>query len=146
MIGEFKPSPIDPGCSILSYQAQHNFTLRYKNRKVGVIDEKDSSLKERELGTYWLGHPRRRGYEGIDLVAGGPETLPGNYLNLWRGFGVEAKQGKYPLIRSHMRDVLANHDPLADLYIWNWNAWLVQHPDKQAVYLRRALPGNGWQC
>jgi hypothetical protein len=145
LIGEFIPSSIDAGCSILSYQASHAFTLRYKNQKVGEIDEEDFSLKKRELGSYWLSHTKRRGYEGTDLVAGGSETLPGNRLNLWRGFGVEAKQGKYPLIRAHMRDILANGDPLADQYIWNWNAWLVQHPDKQAevALVLQGLKGAG---
>ncbi len=124
LIGEFVPSSIDPKCTILSLQAPTAFATRYGNQKVGIVGE-DGKNTHQELGRHWLKHGDRRSYEGMDLVPNGPPILPGNRLNLWRGFGVEPKQGDYPLIKAHLREVLANGSRPALEYIWRWTAWAV---------------------
>jgi hypothetical protein len=63
-------------------------------------------------------------------VPNGPAILPGNRLNLWRGFGVTPKKGNWSLIRKHIKEVLANGDLKADDYIIRWVAWGIQHPDE----------------
>jgi len=68
---------------VLSFQAPAAFATRYGNQKVGVVKEEDGSSSYRELGRYWLKHPDRRSYEGIELVPNGLQVLPGNRLNLW---------------------------------------------------------------
>jgi hypothetical protein len=145
VVGEFIPSPIDAKCVIPSYQSGAAFTMRYANQKVGIINPEDFKQTHKELGTYWLKHRLRRSYEGLDLVANGPPELPGNRLNIWRGFGVEAKQGKYPVLRWHLDNILSNGDPLAAKYNWNWSAWAVQHPDEQAevALCFQGLKGTG---
>jgi hypothetical protein len=51
------------------------------------------------------------------------------HLNLWRGFGVEARKGSWKLMRDHIYNVLGAGDPKASLYIERWLAYTVQHPD-----------------
>jgi hypothetical protein len=126
LVGEFFPSSIDPNCWVLSFQAPTAFATRYGNPKVSFINEDDGSTSYRELGRYWLKHRDRRGFEGIELMPNGPPILPSNRLNLWRGWGVTPRQGEYPLIKSHLRDVLANGDLEAERYNWKWTAWAVQ--------------------
>jgi hypothetical protein len=130
VVGEFVVSPIDPNAKVLSFQRPADFATRYAN--CFIVEIKNGKTTHRELGRYWLRHPRRRSYEGIGLDPKGPKVLPGNRLNLWRGFGVKPKRGEYPMLRAHIKDVLANGDELAKTYIWNWGAWAVQNPDKQA--------------
>lgn len=145
LIGEFIPSSIDPNCRILSLQAPAPFATRYGNQKVGIFNGDDDSTTYQELGRYWLKHRDRLSYEGIELVPDGPLVLPGNRLNLWRGWGVEPKQGEYPLIKSHLAKILANGDPLAERYNWNWAAWAVQNPGLPAevALAFRGLKGTG---
>jgi hypothetical protein len=80
------------------------------------------------LGTYWIGHRKRRGYEGVDLVPNAPQELPDGKLNLWRGFDVEPRKGDWPLLAQHVVTILANGDPKAAEYILRWIAWCLQHP------------------
>jgi uncharacterized protein DUF5906 len=129
LIGEFVPSSIDPKRTVLSWQSPHAFMTRYGNQKVGVVQE-DTTTAYKDLGWYWLKHRDRRSYEGIELVPNGPAILPGNRLNLWRGFGVTPKKGNWSLIRKHIKEVLADGDPKADDYIIRWVAWGFQHPDE----------------
>jgi hypothetical protein len=84
-------------------------------------------------------------YEGIDLVPGGPEVLSNNRLNLWRGWGVEPKQGTWPLMAAHIRDVLADGDEQAALYIFRWIAWALQNPGKcaEVALVFRGAKGTG---
>jgi hypothetical protein len=77
---------------------------------------------------WWLCHPQRRQYEGLDLVPNGPMVLPGNKLNLWQGWGVEPEPGEWSLIRQHIVDVLAAGDPAFADYVLRWCAWKFQNP------------------
>jgi len=122
------PSPIDECAAVLTplFQTFGQFRDRYSNQYVTV--EEDT----KHLGAYWLNHRERRTYEGIDLVPCGPEVLSGNRLNLWRGWGVEPRQGQWPLMDQHIRDVLANGSADAYQYIIRWTAWTFQNPNKQA--------------
>jgi hypothetical protein len=79
------------------------------------------------LAPVWLAHPYRRQYEGLDLVPNGPAVLEGNRLNLWRGWGVEARQGEWGLMQRHIEEVLANGDPEFAKYIVRWCAWVFQN-------------------
>ena len=38
---------------------------------------------------------------GIVFEPGGPLDVPDDMLNLWRGFGIEPKQGDWSLLRNH---------------------------------------------
>lgn len=63
-------------------------------------------------------------------MPGKPNIVDG-YLNLWLGFGVEARQGDWHLMRAHIREVLANGNDDLDDYITKFSAWKVQNPGER---------------
>jgi hypothetical protein len=138
LVGEMQPNPIGSG-EVLSLQSVDAFKTWYSNQTI-VVGNKP---RRRPLGVAWLEHPKRRQYEGVDLVPNAPKELPNGNLNLWRGFGVEAKQGKWPLMLRHIGRVLANGDPGATRYILGWMAWGVQHPGEPAEVALVLRGGKG---
>jgi hypothetical protein len=121
IVMEFVPGP-DGRLTELSYQTFGSIRERYSNRYVM------SGGKPTGLAQHWLSHPNRRQYEGLDLIPEGPQLLPNGYLNLWRGWGVDAKPGRWPLLRRHVEEVLANGDARFADYIIRWTAWALQNP------------------
>jgi hypothetical protein len=117
VIMEFVPSNVTPGTTEPAYQTFTSFRERYLNQYVY-----DGGGKRMSLGQFWLAHQRRRQYEGLDLVPHGPEVLPGNIFNLWRGWGVDPKEGDWSLLRKHVDEVLADGDPKFAEYILHWIA------------------------
>jgi hypothetical protein len=116
---------------MLSLQSVEAFKTWYANRKMRVRDAA-GNLKSKPLGAAWLEHPKRRQYEGVDLVPNEPNELPNGKLNLWRGYGVAPQKGRWSLMARHIRDALANGDPKAAEYIFRWIAWSFQHPGELA--------------
>jgi phage/plasmid-associated DNA primase len=60
-------------------------------------------------------------------------------LNLWLGFAVRPHAGSWDLLKSHIRGVICNNDPVVFAYLLDWMADLVQRPAYQgevAVVLR----------
>jgi hypothetical protein len=121
---EWKPNEMWPETVDMEHQTFAAFKERYMNRYLPVSD----GSKPMSVAGWWLCHPRRRQYEGLDLVPNGPAVLPGNKLNLWQGWGVEAASGDWPLIRRHIVDILAADDPAFAEYIVRWCAWKFQNP------------------
>jgi hypothetical protein len=129
VVMEWVPSLVVPGSKELSYQKFGTLRERYSNRYVEEVVGRKTDGKP--LGNWWLKHPQRRQYEGIDLVANAPGVLPGNRLNLWRGFGVLPVQGDWSLIDNHIYEVLANGDRDFYQYIIHWAAWKFQNADRR---------------
>ena len=76
------------------------------------------------IGQYWLGHHERQQFRGVTFVPAGPKVL-NECLNLWQGWGVEAKRGDWGLIRRHIAEVVASgNEEFAD-YIIRWIAWSI---------------------
>jgi hypothetical protein len=94
---------------------------------------KDPELKEKtvKLPEWWLGHPRRRQYEGLTLDPTTKDAVVGGRLNIWRGFGVKPVQGDCGLFMDHLRFV-AGGDEGRFQYILHWLAWTVKNPSKRA--------------
>ena len=80
---------------------------------------------------WWLTHRQRRQHRGITFLPGGLEIV-NECLNLWQGWGVEAKLGDWSLIREHIELVLAGGNEEFALYIVRWIAWAIQNPAAQA--------------
>ena len=120
----------------LQLQQVDSFKLWFRNQYVQIQGD-DGSVRKRPLGDYWLGHRDRRQYEGLDLLPAKPPELPNGKLNLWRGYGVDARPGDWSRMNSHIHDVLAAGHPKAAEYILRWAAWCVQHPGE--VYATAAL-------
>ena len=49
---------------------------------------------------------------------------------MWRGFGVEPKQGDWSLMRNHIHDVICSGNEEHFQYLIRWMAYGVQHPDR----------------
>jgi Family of unknown function (DUF5906) len=138
VVMEWIPSVITSGGKELAYQSFTAFKERYLNRYVQIGHQNHASL-----GPYWLSHPHRRQYEGLDLVPNGPSLLPGNYLNLWRGWGVDPKKGSWRLIERHIIEVLANGDQRFEDYIKRSTAWKFQNPALPTEVVLALLGGKG---
>jgi Bifunctional DNA primase/polymerase, N-terminal/Primase C terminal 2 (PriCT-2)/Family of unknown function (DUF5906) len=143
LVGEMVRNPMGSG-QMLSLQRVNDFKTWYSNRKITVRDNKGKK-KTKNLGAFWIEHPKRRQYEGVDLLPDAPTVLPNGYLNLWRGFGVDPTQGQWPLVFGHICEVLANGDRKAAQYILRWIAWSVQHPGMRAevALVFRGNKGSG---
>lgn len=102
-----------------------------------------SGRQTRPIGDAWLEWPGRRTYQGILFAPG--KTLPPEYLNLWRGFGVTPKPGKWTKMRAHIRDVICSGDPKLDAYVMGWLARAVQFPGQpgEVALVLRGKQGTG---
>jgi hypothetical protein len=136
LVGEMVPNHAGSG-QMLSLQSIDAFRSWYANQTAR------GSNKPISVGAYWLVHPRRRGYQGVDLVPNAPKELPNGNLNLWRGFGVESKAGDWSRMRNHILNVLAGGDYKAACYILCWAAWCVQHPGERAEVALVLQGGKG---
>jgi hypothetical protein len=125
--------------TFLKFADFRNFYLnRYTTVAVG------DKIKTVSIGHWWLSHPDRRQYAGVVFVPAGEPIIDGK-LNLWRGWGVEPKQGDWHLLREHIQKVLAAGDVAMDQYIFKWLAWAVQHPAERAevALVFRGAIGSG---
>ena len=125
----------------LQVQKHKDFTMRFSNRFV----TNEATGKTVSLGNYWLNHQWRREYEGVELVPGGPQLLPGNKLNLWLGYGIEPRKGSWELMQQHIAKVLSDGDEKAADYITRYAAWIVQNPGErpEVALVLRGDEGTG---
>ncbi len=106
-------------------------------------EDSKGNKKPIALGDAWLKWPERRQYDEVVLEPEG--NVPANHLNLYRGPGVTPKQGKWPLMQAHIKNILANGDLGSYGYIIRWIAWTLQNPGKcaQAALVFRGAKGSG---
>lgn len=98
------------------------------------------------ISKLWLKSPHRRQYQGIVFS---PEKDVPCFYNLWRGFGIEPKQGDWSLMRDHIFKVIANGDQTVYDYIIHWMADLVQNPGGRrpgVSIVLRGEQGTGKGC
>lgn len=155
VVMEWAPSAITPGATELAYQSFTSFRERYANRYIDLPDGRGRT-ESRPAAPYWLTHPQRRQYEGLDLVPNGPPVSPGGYLNLWREWGVEPRKGGWQLMERHIAEVLANGDQKFEDFIRRLTAWKFQNPTicfrwtlmagVQARMFRRRGPWSNRKC
>jgi len=107
-------------------------------------------------GKYFLHHPKRENYDGVQFAPGRPaeiEVVDKNgkvhrQLNLYSGFSVEPKSGDCALYLKHLYDNVCNVaengiEPYE--YLLNLMAYHVQHPDdpQRVSVSLRGIPGTG---
>jgi hypothetical protein len=114
-----------------------DFHKMYANVRVKAGDDYVGVSK---LWFQWSG---RRQYLGRGTVfePGGPLDVPDDMLNLWRGFGIEPKQGDWSLLRNHLFEVVCSGNQMHFDYLIRWMALAVQRPNEPigvAVALRGA--------
>jgi hypothetical protein len=141
---EWMPSEIDPGTMVPVFQSKTDFINRYANRQFGW--KRGEPLT---LGEWWWQHPARADYRGIVFRPAAPaiisDRVSGNFINLYRGLGLEPKKGHWPLMRNHTEQILSGNDPKAADYNIRWIAWGVQHPGEpaEAALVLRGKKGAG---
>jgi hypothetical protein len=133
VIASWEPSTIDPSRVAVVFQNKESFLLRYSNRfvPIEVHTGRGVSIVRAPLGQWWLNHRDRQQYRGVTFRPNGGKVVNG-CLNLWQGWGVEAKAGDWGFIREHIEKVIAGGNKEFGDYVIHWNAWAVQHPDQQA--------------
>ena len=136
------PSAITEGGTELAYQSFSSFKDRYLNRYIEMPNVK-GLMRGIQTAPYWLAHPDRRQYEGLDIVPNGPAVLPNGYLNLWRGWGVDPKPGSWKLLRRHVEEVLANGSQTFADYMFKHTAWKFQNPGLPPEVVIALLGGKG---
>lgn len=114
-----------------------DFKLKHLNNKVLLGHNKKGAPVLKDLGSVWLGSPKRRQYDKIVLR---PEGAPANHYNLWRGWSVQpAEAGSCALLKDHLLNIICGGDAAAYSYLWRWCALTVQRPQEPigtAVVLR----------
>lgn len=128
----------------VTLQSFDDFRNRYMNRPVVVATDKDGNPVKKPLGATWLAWPHRRQNHSLVFAPGEGDEV-GEQLNLWRGFGIAPAPGDWSLMRTHIRDVLADGDPEAADYIIKWAAFAVQNPEEPAevALVFRGKKGTG---
>ena len=103
--------------------------LLYNNQHYMTGYTKKGAEIWKDLGTAWIEHPGRRTFERIALIPSGP--VPPGTFNLWRGFGVEPRAGRWPTIDNHLREIVCAGN--AEHYAWlmGWLAYCVQQPGRR---------------
>jgi hypothetical protein len=134
VIASWEPSSLDPTRQVIAFQSKESFLLRYSNRCATIeITTKNGAVVQTQvpLSGWWLTHRHRRQYRGITFWPGKGRVV-NDCLNLWRGWGCEAVEGGWSLIRGHIEQVLAGGNGVFFEYLIRWIAWSIQNPDKQA--------------
>ncbi|MDT3684135.1 MAG: DUF5906 domain-containing protein [Pseudorhodoplanes sp.] len=143
VVKEQPAGPIEDRVRVLSIEA---FRAWYSNRPTEVVGS-DGKIKATNWGAAWLTHKRRRQYAGIEFFPN-PDGAEGthDYLNLWRGYGVEsARAGSYAIFRDHLFNNVCDGDPEIFAYVWAWFAHIFQRPRERigtALVLRGRM-GSG---
>jgi len=128
------------GNEVIAMKAE-NFHKMFANVRIKVEDDFV------EVSRLWFKWQGRRQYldRGIVFEPGGPSDVAEDMLNLWRGFGIEPKQGDWTLMRNHIFSVVCSQQKELFGYLIGWLACTVQRPNEPigvAVAFRGA-PGAG---
>jgi hypothetical protein len=136
LVGTFEN---EHGRSLLVLMSFADFRNLHMNQKVTVKG------KDVPLGKWWLEHPKRRQYDGLTFQPGNDQRVINGRLNLWRGWAFEPKRGDWSKLREHIKVVVCSGNDELFVYLINWLAYAVQHPDQraEAVVVMKGKRGAG---
>jgi Family of unknown function (DUF5906) len=119
----------------------NSFHLYHQDKFISSKGE-DGAYTRQQASKVFINKARR--YDDLVFIPGAEREI-GSQLNLWRGFGVVPKKGSWPLMRAHMREVMAGGNDEQDSYNFRWIAWTVQNPGQQAevAIVFRGHKGSG---
>ena len=117
-----------------------DFEYAFGNQFTTVVTA--NGLREIGFGSFWLRHPKRRQYLG-GVIFDPANRLSANQLNLWNGFGVEAKKGSWRKMKKHIFKVVCGRDKVCFKYVMRWMANAVQHPERQGEIVIVLRGGEG---
>lgn len=94
---------------------------------------------------FWRESPQR--HQRKIVFKPGGTTRPDEF-NLWRGFGVEPRNGwqKQRQLMRHIWEIICRRDKAKFKYLIRWLAWLVKNPDKHpetVIVLKSRKQGTG---
>lgn len=119
---------IDPemGHRVIVGMTQSEYRLMRANRMVQVTDG-NGNTKAVCIADAWIRSPARREYpNGFALLPG--QDAPEGVYNLWRGWGIEPKEGDVKPALKHLRNVICSGDDKVFRYKLGWLAHCVQKP------------------
>jgi hypothetical protein len=123
----------------LFFMKPEDFHRMFSNLLV-YDEDADRYVAVTRLWFKWSGRRQYLG-RGVIFEPGGPLEISDDMLNLWRGFGVEPKEGDWPLLKSHILNILCSAEQKHFDYLIKWMAYAVQRPSEPigvAVALRGA--------
>jgi len=123
---------IDPemGHRVIVGMTQSEYRLMRANRMVQVTDG-NGNTKAVCIADAWIRSPARREYpNGFSLLPG--QDAPEGVYNLWRGWGLEPKEGDAKPALKHLRNVICSGDDKVFRYLLGWLAHCVQKPGDPA--------------
>ena len=134
-----------PDQTTVSFAAPKEMYVWFKNKKI-VVPTKDGKVKEMTKYDYWLEHPERREYRGINFVPDEERefmTPAGLFFNEWRGWPFRIEEGRGPgdwnLLQRHIFECICAGDQKIYDYLMKWMAYSVQRargPQKVAFVIR----------
>lgn len=107
----------------ITFSSTADFCTYYANEFVQT-ETKKGETKAVSIASLWLKDKARRQYEGICMCPG--RTVPG-YYNLYRGWAVEPKPGKWDRFRGLIHDVICSGNDEHSSYLINWMSYIVQN-------------------
>ena len=125
--------------------AAADLRLLYLNRQVLVGADENSNPVYQQAAEVWLRHVERRQFiRGVVFDPSG-ESGPAGVLNLWQGFGVTPRPGKWNLLREHIFQIICGRYQDRFDYLMNWLARMVQYPAEQGevAIVMRGGEGTG---
>lgn len=115
--------PIFDGRIRYQRMSKSDFRSFYENRTVEVNNKLVSKAD------VWLKSPHRRTYKGVIFDPAGNHE---GWLNMWKGWAYEPKEGDWSLLRQLIFEVLVDGDATSFEYVLDWIAFMFQHPEKVA--------------
>ena len=123
MYRETEPT-FDPPRDYWVTMDKQSFMDMLANRKVEKLDKKGEPTVS-PVGKEWLEWPYRRTARGVIFD---PAREHGGYLNLWNGWGVEPRPGKWDYTKELIEEVLCDGDFDSAVFVMKWMAYMVQKP------------------
>ena len=124
-------------------QLQPNGTWRpKKHEELRTIYGHIRPPEGKDAIAWWLRHERRRSYQDVVFEPGSQRE---GVLNLWSGWGVEARKGDCSLFWAHVWHVICSGSVEHATYVRKWLAYLVQRPAElpQTALVLVGAPGTG---
>lgn len=132
----------DLGRETLIASTLNDFYAFYMDSIVETTN-KDGNPVNMELGRAWAKSKHRRKYEGLVFDPSTNKREIDGYYNLWRGFAVTPKQGEWPWMRLHIRNIICRENDEYYEYLLNYLAFMVQKPEEPAEVALVLKGGEG---
>ncbi|MEM1149858.1 MAG: DUF5906 domain-containing protein [Pseudomonadota bacterium] len=118
-----EPDTTFEGRTVWTKLSREAFRHYFEDETMAQVGER----KRISRADLWLSSPHRRKYPGIVMD---PEGLAHNEgkLNLWKGWGIEAKSGDWSMMQELIGDVLCDGDAASADYVTRWIAHMLQRP------------------